>query len=195
MGVVEAISVSILVGLSVDYCFHVAEAYAISHETTRQLRVVDALTHMGSSVLSGALTTAGAAYFLLFCEIQIFHKFGVIVVVNTVLSVIYTIFFFAPMLALLGPNLDFGSLSGCVRVLMGRRHVAYAAVVVPSEWMTERGAARAVVALNSAPAGVDDGTRKHAFVDVDINSVDRATDDDGVPMPHDMRKKKTPSVL
>lgn len=46
MGVVEAISVSILIGLSVDYFFHLAEAYSISPAYGRRERTRDALTRM-----------------------------------------------------------------------------------------------------------------------------------------------------
>lgn len=113
LGAVEAISVSILVGLSVDYCFHLAEAYAISLKSTRAARVVDAMTHMGVSVLSGAFTTAASAFFLLFCEIQIFHRFGVILVVNTFFSLVYTFFFFCAMLALCGPVGKIGDVAVC----------------------------------------------------------------------------------
>jgi uncharacterized membrane protein YdfJ with MMPL/SSD domain len=115
LGAIEAISVSILVGLSVDYCFHLAEAYAISRKQTRVARVVDAMTHMGISVVGGALTTAASALFLLFCQIEIFHKFGVIVVVNTFFSVVFTFFFFCALLATVGPTGHWGDIGYGIR--------------------------------------------------------------------------------
>jgi hypothetical protein len=115
LGAIEAISISILVGLAVDYCFHLAEAYAISHQAGRIDRVAEALTHMGTSVVGGAITTAASAIFLLFCQVEIFHKFGVIVVVNTVFSVVFTFGFFCSMLAVVGPVGHWGEIGYAVR--------------------------------------------------------------------------------
>ena len=71
------------------------------------------ITHMGVSVLSGAFTTATSAFFLLFCEIQIFHRFGVILVVNTFFSLVYTFLFFCALLALIGPVGTVGDVAAC----------------------------------------------------------------------------------
>lgn len=89
LGVVEALSITILVGLSVvsnslqvrsrawfahnclqDYCIHVAETYNSKWSESRSNKLRHALTNMGFSVLSGALTTMGAVFILLFCTVQ-----------------------------------------------------------------------------------------------------------------------------
>lgn len=58
---------------------------------------------MGLSVVCGAVTTIAASSVLLLCKLQIFAKFGLIVSVNTALSLILTLFFFCPILMMFGP--------------------------------------------------------------------------------------------
>lgn len=120
MGVVEAISVSILIGLSVDYFFHLAEAYSISPAYGRRERTRDALTRMGVGVLSGAATTGVASLLLLFATIEVFYAFGVIVVLNSIVSVIWAFTFFIAYLVLMGPSGDYGSMKVFYRWCMGK---------------------------------------------------------------------------
>jgi predicted RND superfamily exporter protein len=109
LGVVEALSITILVGLSVDYCIHIAETYNSKWSESRSNKLRHALTSMGFSVLSGALTTMGAVFILLFCTVQIFVTFGVIIAVNSFLSVVFTLFFFSSLLSAVGPVRHQGS--------------------------------------------------------------------------------------
>lgn len=111
LGIVEAISIAVLVGLSVDYCLHLADAYNHSKAKPgkRYPRSQDALTDMGASIVGGALTTIASSFMLLFCTIQIFVKFGLIVTVNTAFSILLTIFVFCPLLMVAGPQRDQGN--------------------------------------------------------------------------------------
>ena len=63
-GAIEAVGVTIFVGMSVDYCLHTAHAYSHSASKTRRGKVTDALTHMGISILGAFVTTAGSTLFL-----------------------------------------------------------------------------------------------------------------------------------
>ena len=64
-GVVEAICITMLVGLSVDYATHLAESYMRNglHEgpdtALRGCRVLSGLAHVGPPILHSAITTAG----------------------------------------------------------------------------------------------------------------------------------------
>ena len=82
-GVVEAISVTIFVGFSVDYCLHLANSYNESHRRSRYGRTKDALTQIGGSVLSASVTTVGASLFLLFADVVIFQSFGCVAAILT----------------------------------------------------------------------------------------------------------------
>ncbi|XP_030843063.1 protein dispatched homolog 3-like isoform X2 [Strongylocentrotus purpuratus] len=102
MGAVEAVSLSILVGSSIDYCIHLVEGYRVagcqvkmdsgkSARQIRQQRTIHSISTIGVSILSSALTTIIAAIPLCFTTIQLFAKFGQIVALNTLVSIIYTL--------------------------------------------------------------------------------------------------------
>jgi predicted RND superfamily exporter protein len=74
MGVVEAISVSILIGLSVDYFFHLAEAYSISPAYGRRERTRDALTRMVTSLWLFQLSFSIDSVFVLAVFLHYYYR-------------------------------------------------------------------------------------------------------------------------
>ena len=121
LGVIEAVSVSILIGLNIDYALHACEAYVTSSHVGRKPRIVFGMTHVGVSIVSACVTTSVAVSMLMFCEIVLFRHFGTIVVINTVLSVFFTVFFLSSLLAAIGPNDKFGSIPAMFRCCMGKK--------------------------------------------------------------------------
>ncbi|XP_005729456.1 patched domain-containing protein 2 [Pundamilia nyererei] len=116
MGAVEAISLSILVGSSVDYCLHLVEGYLLAGETTpsmpshnlepqaeRQRRTLEAVNHVGVAIVSSAVTTAISTVPLFFCVIVPFAKFGQIVAINTAVSILFTLTVTVATLACVAP--------------------------------------------------------------------------------------------
>lgn len=116
MGAVEAISLSILVGSSVDYCLHLVEGYLLAGETTpstptrnlesqgeRQRRTLEAVNHVGVAIVSSAVTTAISTIPLFFCVIVPFAKFGQIVAINTAISILFTLTVTVATLACVAP--------------------------------------------------------------------------------------------
>ncbi|KAL4623065.1 hypothetical protein GN956_G19313 [Arapaima gigas] len=117
MGAVEAISLSILVGSSIDYCLHLVEGFllagALSRQTSgerggdasklRQQRTLVAVDHVGVAIVSSAVTTVISTVPLFFCVIVPFAKFGQIVAINTAASIFFTLTVSAALLAALGP--------------------------------------------------------------------------------------------
>ncbi|KAG5840547.1 hypothetical protein ANANG_G00189940 [Anguilla anguilla] len=119
MGAVEAISLSILVGSSVDYCLHLVEGFLLAGETgprmpsrtapsqdasgLRQWRTLVAVDHVGVAIVSSALTTVISTVPLFFCVIVPFAKFGQIVAINTAVSILFTLTVTAALLATMGP--------------------------------------------------------------------------------------------
>ncbi|XP_013412125.1 protein dispatched homolog 3 isoform X1 [Lingula anatina] len=114
LGAVEAVSLSILVGSSVDYCVHLVEGYLLAgihpphniRENTkslRQWRAKVAVSHIGSSIFSSAVTTIVAAIPLTQTTIQPFAKFGEIVAINTSVAILYTFTACTAFLSLFGP--------------------------------------------------------------------------------------------
>mgnify|MGYP001169613762 FL=1 len=93
IGIIEAISFTIFVGVSVDYALHVDRAfrYACAGEMIRGGRLQQlrrALGEVGAPVAAAAATTFGAAIFLLFCIIQPFYKLGALICAHTFLSAV-----------------------------------------------------------------------------------------------------------
>ncbi|XP_058160400.1 protein dispatched homolog 3 isoform X2 [Dasypus novemcinctus] len=115
MGAVEAISLSILVGSSVDYCVHLVEGYLLAgenlpphqaedHHSQRQWRTLEAVRHVGVAIVSSALTTVIATVPLFFCIIAPFAKFGKIVALNTGVSILYTLTVSTALLGIMAPS-------------------------------------------------------------------------------------------
>ncbi|XP_059194109.1 protein dispatched homolog 3 [Centropristis striata] len=116
MGAVEAISLSILVGSSVDYCLHLVEGYLLAGATMpstsgcnlepgaeRQRRTLEAVNHVGVAIVSSAVTTVISTVPLFFCVIVPFAKFGQIVAINTAVSILFTLTVTVAMLACMAP--------------------------------------------------------------------------------------------
>nr|XP_033778748.1 protein dispatched homolog 3 isoform X1 [Geotrypetes seraphini] len=130
MGAVEAISLSILVGSSVDYCVHLVEGYLLAgenlplHQTQdpsscRQWRALEAVRHVGVAIVSSAVTTVCATIPLFFCIIAPFAKFGKIVALNTGVSVLYTLTVSTALLSIMGPSTFTRSRTSLLKALLG----------------------------------------------------------------------------
>ena len=107
-GIVEAISLTILVGISVDFSLHLAESFTRSHFTSRGLRGVDAVSRVGYPIFSAAMTTMSAVIPMLWCQVQVLVRFGQIIPLCIVMSLVYGVHFFLPMLMSFGPNVPGG---------------------------------------------------------------------------------------
>jgi PERQ amino acid-rich with GYF domain-containing protein len=118
LGIIEAVSLSILVGNSLDYCIHLTEGYvatdtrhlAFLHKfkfthgaSPRVQRVMSAISFIGVSILSSALTTFLATIPLLATQIRLLTRFGQILILDTVVAILYTLFFCSTFLSLFGP--------------------------------------------------------------------------------------------
>merc|ERR1712054_449233 len=103
-GAIEAVGVTIFVGMSVDYCLHTAHAYSHSESETRRGKVTDALTHMGISILGAFVTTVGSTIFLFPTWIYLFFQLGLMMFANTILAVLFSFFFLSGMLMACGPT-------------------------------------------------------------------------------------------
>ncbi|XP_043243694.1 NPC intracellular cholesterol transporter 1-like [Amphibalanus amphitrite] len=76
LNAVSLVNLVMAIGISVEFCSHITRAFAVSLEPTRVERATDALTNMGSSVLSGiTLTKFGGIIVLGFAHSQIFQIF------------------------------------------------------------------------------------------------------------------------
>merc|ERR1719311_1215144 len=114
LGLFEAICAVLSAGFAVDYTIHFAIAYVErkrEHDglynlgSTREDRVRHAFFELGPPVVSGYITTCGAAVFLLFCQLEAFKIFGMFLMTVVTWSVLFSHFFFMPLLSIAGPDL------------------------------------------------------------------------------------------
>merc|ERR1719473_2363683 len=88
--------------MSIDYVLHLAHGYNTAHGDNRREKVEEALVHMGSALLGGAMTTAGATAFLFPSWIYLFHQMGVMLFANVIIALMFTFFFLSPLLSICG---------------------------------------------------------------------------------------------
>ena len=105
LGAIEALSVTVLVGLSCDFCLHVAESYHQSPMLlSRRIRGKCAIERCMIPCLGACLTTLVAALPLLACTVTILSKFGVLIALCISLSFLFAMHFLGPLLMLFGPT-------------------------------------------------------------------------------------------
>merc|ERR1712137_251438 len=88
-GLMEAVSLIIFCGFSVDYPLHVVQAYVMERSAGAGVR--EALREVGFAVASGCATTVGAAAFLFMCEITIFRRFGQVLIANMLFALLFAL--------------------------------------------------------------------------------------------------------
>ncbi|CAE8676217.1 unnamed protein product [Polarella glacialis] len=116
-GAVEAVALIVVVGLSVDYSLHIAECYSQS-KGSRYQRTQEALRRTGSALVGAAATSVLACPPILFCTVQVFVRFGTVIISSMVISLCFSIIFLAALLATVGPEDDFGPCGSVLSMAM-----------------------------------------------------------------------------
>lgn len=103
LGVAECLSAVISVGYAFDGVAHIGKAYAESDEGSQEQRTRDGLTALGISVLFGTLSTATSALMLLFTQVLMLFKFGVLVAVTMAATLLWALVLLPAGLLVFGP--------------------------------------------------------------------------------------------
>lgn len=110
-GAVEAISVSLVVGLSVDYALHLGHSYKHAgdnkpngHTMSRVERSLIALQTIGPSIMAAAATTVFSMVVLMLCSTHLFVELGVIVATTLTVGILFSMGSFTAALMLVGPE-------------------------------------------------------------------------------------------
>jgi predicted RND superfamily exporter protein len=115
LGIAESIAAVIVVGFSVDYTIHLGHMYDHGgrHEgcVTSVERARYAMLKMGNTVLAGAVTTCGSGVFMFACQLSFFNKMAFLICNTIAFSLLYALFFFMPLLFLVGPSGSSGHIS------------------------------------------------------------------------------------
>lgn len=120
LGVLESLNLTLVVGLAIDYIVHMAEGFHISRKSTRKEKLLEVLHETGVSAVSGALSTLGAAVFMLFAQILFFMQFGLFVFCTVLFAIFYSMGIFVVLMALVGPETDRYSISKLMRKVRDR---------------------------------------------------------------------------
>lgn len=104
LNLLEAVSVSLTIGLAVDFTLQYIINYRSSPEKgSRDNCVSYALSMMSGPTFMAALTTAGAGAFMIPSIILPYHQIGLLMVVLMVVSWLYSSFFLMALLSVIGP--------------------------------------------------------------------------------------------
>lgn len=105
LNILESVSVSIAVGLSVDFTLHYAVGYQLSgQEVDRESAVVYTLSRMSSPIAMAAVTTLSAGAAVLPSSLVAYQQIGTFVVVVMITSWLYSTLFLTSLLRLCGPQ-------------------------------------------------------------------------------------------
>ena len=119
LGIVEAISIGILLGSAIDYPAHVLEAFVSTRPSPeedpnlnvrdtlyqrRVNRITHAIQHIGPSIINASGTTICSVFALLFCTIEVFTKVGEILVLSCSISILYSLVPLVAVLSVIGPE-------------------------------------------------------------------------------------------
>ena len=82
---------------------HYTRSQFTAGASPRVKRVMASISFIGVSIISSAITTIVAIFPLLGTWIQLFTRFGLILLIETLVAIIYTLVFCSTFLALCGP--------------------------------------------------------------------------------------------
>merc|ERR1712003_227389 len=109
-----------VVGMSVDYVVHLSEAYLASGQETRFFRSRRMLGIVGSSVLSGAISTMLGIFWLFFATNMIFFKFGSFIFFLICCSCGMSLIAFTAAMTHIGPEGDSGNVLALYKKCVAR---------------------------------------------------------------------------
>lgn len=102
-GPVEALGVSIFIGLSANYNLHMVHAYQQSTDKRREDKVKSAMFATGSPIIASALSTIGGCLFLFGCRTYVFIELGLLICSITTIALVFSMSFLPAWLVMAGP--------------------------------------------------------------------------------------------
>ncbi|XP_048841933.1 protein dispatched homolog 1 [Brienomyrus brachyistius] len=104
LNVLESVTISVAVGLSVDFAVHYGVAYRLSPESDREGKVVFSLSRMGSAIAMAALTTFVAGAMMMPSTVLAYTQLGTFMMLIMCISWAFATFFFQCLCRCLGPQ-------------------------------------------------------------------------------------------
>lgn len=110
----ESILLSISIGVGSDFVLHASHSYSMAPENCarREERTRYAVLHIGPPILGSAFTTLSTAIIMMFAENQFSRKFGTILIVTILQSIIGSFVVFFALCDCFGPSKNHNLCSG-----------------------------------------------------------------------------------
>eukprot|EP00794_Sanderia_malayensis_P009074 gene9074-10042_t len=114
LNILESMTMSVAVGLSIDFTLHYGVAYFSCEDSqSRKDRVHYSLWHVGSAVAMGTVTTFLAGLVMMPSVIYAYIQIGHFLMLIMSTSWVYSTFFFLALCAILGPQGHVGNVIHC----------------------------------------------------------------------------------
>ncbi|KAM3603534.1 uncharacterized protein V6R79_024202 [Siganus canaliculatus] len=110
LNVLESVTISVAVGLSVDFAVHYGVAYRLAPEPDREGKVIFSLSRMGSAIAMAALTTFVAGAMMMPSTVLAYTQLGTFMMLIMCISWAFATFFFQCMCRCLGPQGTWGQI-------------------------------------------------------------------------------------
>ena len=130
-GLIESACVIVFIGISFDYVIHVCHEYIHCIHEVRKERMDSAYKYMGETIFSGALTTSFSGIFLALCESNALNKFGVLLIITIISSLVVALIFLPSILYILGPQYKNGDIKS---ILLYFKKRIWCFVIVKLKW-------------------------------------------------------------
>lgn len=127
LNVLESVTISVAVGLSVDFAVHYGVAYRLAPEPDREGKVVFSLSRMGSAIAMASLTTFVAGAMMMPSTVLAYTQLGTFLMLIMCISWAFATFFFQCMCCCLGPQ------GTCGQIPMPRARKCHAFKANPSD--------------------------------------------------------------
>ena len=121
LNVSECITLTLAVGLSIDFTIHLGVSFKLSQGNIRADKVIETLATVGSAVFMAGLTTfAAGASVAPFARVIVFRRFAIFLMLCMVISVSFAIFFFLGLNVVIGPVGEFGEVLYMIEWVKGK---------------------------------------------------------------------------
>ncbi len=107
LNIIESVTISLAVGLSIDFTIHYGVAYRLSTEKYPKGRVQESFARVGSAVVMAAVTTFLAGAAIMPSHIMGYRQLGIFLMLVMMFSWLYATFFFQSLCRLAGPRGNF----------------------------------------------------------------------------------------
>ena len=107
LNVVESVTLTLAVGLSIDFCIHYGMGYRLSERGDRRPRVQESFEKVGAAIFMAAATTFIAGLCMMPATVLFYIQLGTFLMLVMTISWLFSTFFFQSLCYVLGPRGNF----------------------------------------------------------------------------------------